>query len=93
VLAIHARPLALVRDLRRVHAGTGIVPARAFSAVASTLEVEASPPGCEMSYTIDGDLYQCKGPLRITLGPQILLVKPVRALIAYRNGDTMKAGR
>ena len=39
VLAIHARPLALVADLSAVHAGRGIAPTRAFSAVASTLEL------------------------------------------------------
>jgi diacylglycerol kinase family enzyme len=41
VLAIHAAPLALVVDLLAVHDGRGIAPSRAFSAVASTLELDA----------------------------------------------------
>jgi diacylglycerol kinase (ATP) len=39
VLAIHASPLALFPDLAAVHAGRGIASSRAFSAVASTVEI------------------------------------------------------
>jgi diacylglycerol kinase (ATP) len=83
VLAIHSRPLALVADLGAVQAGRGIAPARAFSAVASTLEIApmSTPfgsPVSEMSYTIDGDLYRTPGTasLRITVGPRIRFVRP-----------------
>jgi diacylglycerol kinase (ATP) len=90
VLAIHAPPLALVSDLRAVHAGRGIAPSRAFSAVASTLEIEpmatmprptpVTPGGQaeEMSYTIDGDLYRAPvtSTLKISVGPQIVFVRP-----------------
>src|SRR5262249_13160318 len=86
VLAIHAPPLALVADRPAVHDGRGIASSRAWSGVASSMEVEPSPlaepapdggdqPG-EMSYTIDGDLYKGSGPLRITVGPHISFVKP-----------------
>jgi diacylglycerol kinase family enzyme len=103
VLAIHSPPLALVADLRAVHDGRGIDPSRAYSAVASTLEVvpESAPgkqPG-EMSYTIDGDLYRSVGPLRITLGPHIAFVKPPfvetrsTRLIAPPEKDTMESAR
>src|SRR4029077_18292159 len=59
VLAIHARPLALVADLAAVQRGRGIAPNRAFSAVASSLEITpvtapAGTPSGQMSYTIDG---------------------------------------
>src|SRR4029077_5349341 len=43
VLAIHAPPLALVADLRAVHDGRGIAASRAWSGVASTLEVAPEP--------------------------------------------------
>jgi diacylglycerol kinase (ATP) len=82
VLAIHAPPLALVVDLPAVHAGRGVGPARAFSAVASTLEITpAVTPGghqaAEMSYTIDGDLYRTsETSLRISVGPPIHFVRP-----------------
>jgi diacylglycerol kinase family enzyme len=80
VLAIHASPLSLIADLAAVHGGRGIAPARAFSAVASTLEItpraEGSQP-TEMSYTIDGDLYRVSAPsLKLSVGPRVLFVKP-----------------
>jgi diacylglycerol kinase (ATP) len=109
VVAIHAPPLALVGDLKAVHAGRGIAPSRAFSAVASTLEIEpkaesgkatGQATGKEMSYTIDGDLYRMNGPwpLRITVGPAVTLLrpmppKPAKALLGASSGDTMEAGR
>jgi diacylglycerol kinase (ATP) len=83
VLAIHAPPLALVADLGAVQTGRGIAPARAFSAVASTLEITPMPPSLgsasnEMSYTIDGDLYRtpASAGLRISVGPAIRFVRP-----------------
>jgi len=92
VLAIHSRPMALIADLAAVHAGRGIAPKRAFSAVASTLELapltqtgearETSKTAGrqtppDMSYTIDGDLYTAPAAaLRISLGPRIQFVRP-----------------
>jgi diacylglycerol kinase family enzyme len=85
VLAIHAPPLALVADLRAAHDGRGLAAARAFSAVASTMDItplpaQADPPGSqptEMSYTIDGDLYRTPAAtLRVSIGPRILFVRP-----------------
>jgi diacylglycerol kinase family enzyme len=109
VLAIHAPPLALVADLRAVHDGRGIASSRAWSGVASSMEVEPSSvarpagdggdqPG-EMSYTIDGDLYKGSGPLRITVGPHIAFVKPPFAetrssrLLAPVQDDTIGVAR
>jgi len=88
VLAIHAPPLALVPDFPAVHSGRGVAPRRAFSAVASTLDVEPLP-GQRMGYTIDGDLYYADGALSIAVGPPIRFVRPARALIAAGGGDTM----
>jgi diacylglycerol kinase (ATP) len=83
VLAIHSRPLALVADLGAVRGGRGIAPTRAFSAVASTLDIAPIPtpfgvPVSEMSYTIDGDLYRTPSAasLHISVGPPIRFVRP-----------------
>jgi diacylglycerol kinase (ATP) len=89
VLAIHSRPVALIADLLAVHAGRGIGPKRAFSAIASTLEITpaTSPKGSKlvgMSYTIDGDLYRAPAAstLRISVGPRVQFVRPrVRARV------------
>jgi diacylglycerol kinase (ATP) len=88
VLAIHAGPLALLPYLPAVHAGKGISPERAFSSVASTLDV--SSPASRMTYTIDGDLYHTSSPIHVSVGPAIEIVKPERALIAMGRGDTME---
>ena len=87
VLAIHAGPLALIRDFPAVRSGRGIGPSRAFSAVASTLDIE--PADKVMAYTIDGDLYRRSGPLRISLGPAIDFIKPQTGLIRVARNDTI----
>jgi len=82
VLAIHSGPLPLVADLPAVRTGRGIAPSRAWSGVASTMEIEPKhgnsngdgATSSDMSYTIDGDLYNTRGPLRITIGPPISFV-------------------
>jgi len=91
VLAIHAPPLSLALDLWAVHRGRGIAAQRAYSAVASLMEVHSNDGA--MSYTIDGDLYRTQAPLSISLGPQIAFVKPPSALIVRGRGDTMVATR
>jgi diacylglycerol kinase (ATP) len=89
VLAMHAKPVALIPDLLGVYTGKGIAPRRAFSAVASQVDIAATDGG-GISYTIDGDLYQAEtGQLSITLGPPVALVKPPGALIVAPRGDTM----
>jgi diacylglycerol kinase family enzyme len=79
VLAIHAAPLMLAVDIPAVRSGRGIAPSRAFSGVASTMEVEPKQSNgstsADMSYTIDGDLYTAPGTLRITVGPPISFVR------------------
>src|SRR5262249_56984191 len=79
VLAIHAAPLMLAVDIPAVHSGRGIAPSRAWSGVASTMEVEPTrdnrSTSADMSYTIDGDLYTAPGTLRITVGPPISFVR------------------
>jgi diacylglycerol kinase family enzyme len=91
VLAIHGAPLSLLPDFWAVHAGRGIAPKRAFSAVATRLEVV--PSSGSMAYTIDGDLYRVEGPLSISLGPSITFVRPPSALIASPRRDTMERDR
>jgi len=90
VLAIHAGPLALLRDFVPVRAGRGLATSRAYSAVASDMNIE--PADGTMAYTIDGDLYRTeKGrSLRISIGPVLELVKPPGGgLIPLPKNDTM----
>jgi diacylglycerol kinase family enzyme len=77
VLAIHAPPLALARDLWAVHEGRGVGADRAWSGLATRMVIEADDP--EFAYTIDGDLYRHRtaaGPLVIEIGPRLDFIQP-----------------
>jgi diacylglycerol kinase family enzyme len=89
VLAMHSAVLSLSLDVWAVQRGRGISASRAFSAVASQMDV-TSKNGA-MAYTIDGDLYRTHEPVAISLGPPIVFLKPPSALIVRPRGDTMGA--
>jgi len=87
VLAMHSAVLSLTLDVWAVQHGRGIAPSRAFSAVASQMDVHSK--NGSMAYTIDGDLYRTQDPVAISLGPPIVFLKPPSALIVRPRGDTM----
>ena len=91
VLAIHGPPLSLARDLWAVQRGRGVSAQRAFSTVASSMDVHSTDGA--MAYTIDGDLYRTQKPVAISLGPPIVFLKPPSALIVRPRGDTMLGQR
>ena len=67
------RPVADPRPLGGA-AGRGIAPSRAFSAVASRMDVHSKDGS--MAYTIDGDLYRTQDPGAISIGPPVAFVRP-----------------
>jgi diacylglycerol kinase family enzyme len=87
VLAMHSAVLSLALDVVAVQRGRGISTKRAFSAVASRMDVHST--NGSMAYTIDGDLYRTQEPVAISLGPPIVFLKPSSALIVRPRGDTM----
>jgi diacylglycerol kinase (ATP) len=87
VLAMHSAVLSLSLDVWAVRRGRGISARRAFSAVASQMDVQSKNGA--MAYTIDGDLYRTHEPVAISLGPSIDFLKPPSALIVRPRGDTM----
>jgi len=89
VLAMHSAVLSLSLDVWAVRRGRGISASRAFSAVASQMDVKSKNGA--MAYTIDGDLYRTHEPVAISLGPPILFLKPPSALIVRPRGDTIGA--
>jgi diacylglycerol kinase family enzyme len=89
VLAMHSAVLSLSLDVWAVQRGRGISASRAFSAVASQMDVKSKNGA--MAYTIDGDLYRTHEPVAISLGPPILFLKPPSALIVRPRGDTIGA--
>jgi hypothetical protein len=66
----------LIADLLSVWMGRGIPPTRAYSALASQLEIV--PTDADEPYTIDGDLYRLQASLRIAIGPRLQFVDPRR---------------
>jgi diacylglycerol kinase family enzyme len=91
VLAMHSAVLSLALDVVAVQRGRGISTKRAFSAVASQMNVHST--NGSMAYTIDGDLYRTQEPVAISLGPPIVFLKPSSALIVRPRGDTMGGQR
>jgi len=91
VPAMHSAVLSLTFDVVAVQRGRGIAPQRAFSAVASRMDVQSK--NGTMSYTIDGDLYRTNEPVTISLGPHIDFLKPPSALIVRPQGDTIGGQR
>ena len=91
VLAMHSAILSLAFDVPAVRTGRGISTSRAFSAVASQMQIQSK--NGEMAYTVDGDLYRTHEPMSISLGPPIVFVKPPGALIVRPRGDTMDGQR
>ena len=91
VLAMHSAVLSLALDVWAVQRGRGIATTRAFSAVASSMNIHSKNGA--MAYTIDGDLYRTHAPVEISLGPPIVFVKPSTALIVRPRGDTMDGQR
>jgi diacylglycerol kinase (ATP) len=77
VLAIHSGALSLSMDMIPVHQGRGVAPERAYSAVASRLQILPDTTG-EHIYTIDGDLYRAVGPLEVVVGPQVHFFRPTQ---------------
>lgn len=74
VVAIHGGPLALLLDVLSVRLGRGISARRASSFVARRLEIEPETPLA--TYTLDGDMYQSRGPFTVELGPMLDIVRP-----------------
>ena len=91
VLAIHAPALSLAKDLLAVQRGRGLSARRAFSAVASQMDVHSRNGA--MAYTIDGDLYRTHEPVAISVGPPISFLRPPSALIVRPRGDSMGGQR
>lgn len=90
VLAIHGTARTLIPELFSVWMGRGISSARAYSALASELEIVPSEGECP--YTVDGDLYRMHETLRVAIGPRVEFVDPRRPSLRRRPlGDTMKA--
>ncbi len=71
-LAVHGRTFDVAADLWRVWLGRPLRPANATGVVAREVAIHAHED--RVAYMVDGDLYTCDGPLRVTTGPAARIV-------------------
>jgi len=73
-LAVWGKPIDVVRDLPRVWLGRGLRPANGQGFVAR--EVVITPgEGDVVDYMVDGDLYASHGPLKLSVGPTVPILR------------------
>ncbi|TNF31417.1 MAG: diacylglycerol kinase [Deltaproteobacteria bacterium] len=72
-LAVWGKPVDIVRDLPRVWLGRGLRPANGQGVVAH--EVVITPKDGVVDYMVDGDLYASHGPLRLSVGPRVPILR------------------
>jgi diacylglycerol kinase family enzyme len=66
LLAVHGSPAQVAGDLGRIWTGRGFSPATALSTLTRWAEMRAAG---SFGYSIDGDLFQAQGQVRLGLGP------------------------
>ena len=72
LLGIHASPMGFVRQLPRVWRAAPMQPGHTYEAV--TAQATIRSPKAPLRYMIDGDLHECEGPLRVSIGPRVRIV-------------------
>jgi diacylglycerol kinase family enzyme len=72
LLGIHTSPLGFIRQLPRIHRAAPMAPGHTYDAITTRATVEAASG--HMRYMIDGDLYECDGPLSVSIGPRVRIV-------------------
>lgn len=71
ILGIHTSPMGFVRQLPRIWQARPMRPGRAYEAVTEHAVIRSDE---SLRYMIDGDLYECDGPLHVSIGPRVRIV-------------------
>lgn len=72
LLGIHTSPMGFVRQLPRILRAEPMRPGHTFEALTTTAVIRS--PDSPLRYMIDGDLHECEGPLRVSIGPRVRIV-------------------
>lgn len=72
VLGIHTSPMGFVRQLPRIWRAAPMQPGRTYEAVTDRAVIRSARS--PLRYMIDGDLYECEGPLNVSIGPRVRIV-------------------
>jgi len=72
ILGIHTSPMGFVKQLPRIWRAAPMQPGHTFSATTTSVTIRS--PKSPIRYMVDGDLHECDGPLRVTIGPRVRIV-------------------
>lgn len=71
ILGIHASPMGFVSQLPRIWRAAPMKPEHTYERVTSSATIRSPSP---IRCMIDGDLYECTGPLQVSIGPLVRIV-------------------
>jgi hypothetical protein len=72
LLGIYTSPMGFVGQLPRIWRARAMKPGHTYEAVAKSAVIRS--PHSPLRYMIDGDLYECGGPLHVSIGPLVRIV-------------------
>ena len=72
ILGIHTSPSGFVKQLPRIWRAAPMRPGHTYEAIATRATIRS--PSSPMRYMIDGDLYECGGPISVSIGPRVRIV-------------------
>ena len=72
LLGIHTSPMGFVSQLPRIWRAAPMKPGHTFESLTETAIIRSKSP--RISYMVDGDLHECDGPLRVSIGPRVRIV-------------------
>jgi diacylglycerol kinase (ATP) len=72
LLGIHSSPMSFVGQLPRIWRAAPMKPGHSFEAIPRRATILSSER--HIRYMIDGDLHECEGPLKVSIGPRVRIV-------------------
>ncbi len=72
LLGIHTSPLGFVSQLPRIWRAQPMKPGHTYDAVLSRATIRS--PSSPLAYMIDGDNYECEGPIHVSIGPRVRII-------------------
>lgn len=73
VLGIHTSPLGFVSQLPNIWRGKPMAARHSYESLARRVRIYGA--AARIDYMVDGDLYACDGPLELSVGPLVRIVR------------------
>lgn len=75
VLGITTSPMGFVSQLPRIWSAKPMRPGHTLEAVTNAITIRSARENpTPIRYMVDGDLHECEGPLRVSVGPKVRIV-------------------